>query len=37
MMLPKIEKAKQIRESMALQAQDVTSDRTLLREGVELI
>ncbi|KAK6157787.1 hypothetical protein DH2020_012035 [Rehmannia glutinosa] len=33
MMLPKIEKAKEIRASMALQAQDVASDTTLLREG----
>ncbi|KAI3467230.1 hypothetical protein Pfo_023893 [Paulownia fortunei] len=32
-MLPKIEKAKQIRASMASQAQDIVSDTTLPREG----
>ncbi|KAL3631251.1 hypothetical protein CASFOL_024235 [Castilleja foliolosa] len=33
MMLPKLEKAKEIRESMALQARNAPSDATLPREG----
>ncbi|KAH6807241.1 Protein kinase superfamily protein [Perilla frutescens var. frutescens] len=32
-MVPKIEQAKQVRASMALQAQEIPSDRTLPREG----
>lgn len=36
-MVPKIEQAKQVRASMALQTQDVASDRTLPREGVFII
>ncbi|PIN16757.1 Mitogen-activated protein kinase kinase kinase kinase (MAP4K), germinal center kinase family [Handroanthus impetiginosus] len=37
MILPKIEKARQIRASMSSQAHDIVSDTTLPREGVELI
>ena len=36
-MVPKIEQAKQVRASMALQTQEVPSDRTLSREGVFIV
>lgn len=36
-MIPKIEKAKEIRATMALQAEDIATDMTLPRDGVKPI